>query len=399
MLWNNRIVVELRSLAERDDTLRETLMSCIKQASWQPPGWCAPITTLERDAKGNKGFYDYLNEFLTSTPVDDTFGGMFHGLYYIVSQHDDVLQTDERFRTFQEWMAMYAEQYGAYLDTPASANNLYSFVNDPAFVIEEFQVPPGGYNSFNAFFCRFLKPGKRPIGTETCAYTPPSKGVPVKPVGRVPKFNPDEAHGRMANDAIITIPADSVFMRCEGIVAGSIKGDDASGSRVTVSKGNTYYIKDLLAGSAYAQCFESGLFTHSYLTPFTYHRYHTPVRGSVLETNVISDRVFAHVRQKGSGLSADDPTGYQFRQDRALIILDSPVGKVGLVPIGMDFVSSCNLSVSTNDYLNKGDEFGYFLFGGSDLIMLFEKDFSKQVALEKGKLYKLGQQFLDLSNT
>ena len=64
----------------------------------------------------------------------------------------------------------------------------------------------------------------------------------------------------------------------------------------------------------------------------------------------------------------------------------------------MDFVSSCNISVDTNDYLNKGDEFGYFLFGGSDLIMLFEKDFSKQIALDEGMLYKLGQVFLDLSN-
>ena len=264
--------------------------------------------------------------------------------------------------------------------------------------MEDFQVPPGGYNSFNTFFSRFLKPGKRPIGTETCAYTPPSKGIPIEPAGKLPEFNPDEAHARMANDAVITVPADSVFMCCETIVEGNIKGDGDSGSRVTVSKGNTYRIKELLAGSAYAQCFENGMFTHSYLTPFTYHRYHTPVRGTVLEAKVISDRVFAHVRQKTGGLSADDPTGYQFRQDRALIILDSPVGKVGLVPIGMDFVSSCNISVDTNDYLNKGDEFGYFLFGGSDLIMLFEKDFSKQIALDEGMLYKLGQVFLDLSN-
>ena len=198
--------------------------------------------------------------------------------------------------------------------------------------MEDFQVPPGGYNSFNTFFSRFLKPGKRPIGTETCAYTPPSKGIPIEPAGKLPEFNPDEAHARMANDAVITVPADSVFMCCETIVEGNIKGDGDSGSRVTVSKGNTYRIKELLAGSAYAQCFENGMFTHSYLTPFTYHRYHTPVRGTVLEAKVISDRVFAHVRQKTGGLSADDPTGYQFRQDRALIILDSRWARWGWCP-------------------------------------------------------------------
>ena len=73
--------------------------------------------------------------------------------------------------------------------------------------------------------------------------------------------------------------------------------------------------------------------------------------------------------------------------------MDSPVGKVALVPIGMDFISSCNLSVDEGAYLNKGDEFGYFLFGGSDLVMLFE---NRDIELEMnqrdvGKFFKLGQ--------
>ena len=59
MQWNNRIVVELRTMVEHDTILHETLHSCVELASWQPPGWGAPITTLERDADGNRGLYDF----------------------------------------------------------------------------------------------------------------------------------------------------------------------------------------------------------------------------------------------------------------------------------------------------------------------------------------------------
>ncbi len=151
----------------------------------------------------------------------------------------------------------------------------------------------------------------------------------------------------------------------------------------------------MLENSNYADKFENGMFTHSYLTVFTYHRYHVPVRGVVKETKVISDRVFANVIKDEQGnLGATDGTGYQFRQDRALIVLDSPVvGFVALLPIGMDFISSCNITVDEGDYLNKGDEFGYFLFGGSDMIMLFERNDIDILASEEGRLYKLGQVF------
>ncbi len=104
--------------------------------------------------------------------------------------------------------------------------------------------------------------------------------------------------------------------------------------------------------------------------------------------------VFADVFKEDNGdLSAKDGTGYQFTQERGLMVLDSPVGLVALLPIGMDFISSCNFSVDLGNYLNKGDEFGYFLFGGSDLIMLFERSDIDVKLPTTDKLYKLGQIF------
>lgn len=375
MKWCHRIVISLEALVEKDKDLKWELKQCIDKAGWRPPGWDHAIADFP-------DLYAYLDQFMETTPVESTFSNLFHGIYFIISQKGSALQTSPKFSAFQEWLVLFTEQYGSFMNTAKSAANLYSFTSDKTFEMENFEVPPGGFNSFNTFFSRHIKPGKRPIGTKTHPYDPPSEGHPVGPN---PEEDFDRVHENMSEDAVITVPADSVYKGCWAI-------DETD--KVTVSKGNSYSIETLMAGSKYGDRFKGGLFTHSYLTVFTYHRYHVPVRGRVLETGVISDQVFADVYQDDAGdLSATDGTGYQFRQDRGLIVLESPVGLVALLPIGMDVISSCNITVDVGDYVNKGDEFGYFLFGGSDMIMLFERKNIEVALPETDKLYKLGQVF------
>ncbi len=56
----------------------------------------------------------------------------------------------------------------------------------------------------------------------------------------------------------------------------------------------------------------------------------------------------------------------------------------------MCVVSSVNLTPEVGARLEKGDEFGFFLFGGSDMVMLFQ---NKKVVLdaEVGRKYLQGQ--------
>ncbi|MDY8135201.1 phosphatidylserine decarboxylase [Aquimarina sp. 2201CG5-10] len=58
------------------------------------------------------------------------------------------------------------------------------------------------------------------------------------------------------------------------------------------------------------------------------------------------------------------------------------IGKVAIIPVGMCQGSSVNMTVTIGKTLLKGDEFGYFLFGGSDIIMLFQEG----IDLELNKL-------------
>jgi phosphatidylserine decarboxylase len=112
---------------------------------------------------------------------------------------------------------------------------------------------------------------------------------------------------------------------------------------------------------------------HGFLNINDYHRYHVPVGGVVREVRKIPGRVTMDVIRKADGsLDIIDGTGYQFTQDRGLIVIDSPLGLVAVLPIGMAQVSSVNLTAEEGVTLAKGEEFGFFAFGGSDIVTLFE---------------------------
>ncbi len=73
-----------------------------------------------------------------------------------------------------------------------------------------------------------------------------------------------------------------------------------------------------------------------------------------------------------------------------MIIIESAVGYVAVLAVGMGHVSSVNITAEEGTYLVKGDEFGYFSFGGSDMILLFEPN-QIELTAEEGKHYKMGE--------
>ncbi len=99
--------------------------------------------------------------------------------------------------------------------------------------------------------------------------------------------------------------------------------------------------------------------------------------GVVKESRKIPVRVTMDVIKKADGtVGIIDGTGSQFAQDRGLIVLDSPLGLVAVLPIGMAQVSSVNLTADVGAdvgaVLAKGEEFGFFASGGSDIVTMFE---------------------------
>jgi phosphatidylserine decarboxylase len=260
---------------------------------------------------------------------------------------------------FSNWLIDFAKCWGHFLDTTDSFNQekLNSFIeNAPKYRVQDSLINgkpnnPSGWLTFNQFFARKLNPGLRPIA------------------------NPFE-------NRVVTTPADCNYRAQYKITAESTIPEIIIKNTHKFSS-----IEHLLEGSQYAKCFANGTFVHYYLSPFSYHRFHAPVTGTVKECYPIHGLVYCDSNIKNKQFDSPDNAedGYQFAQARGVIIMDttkSPYGNVGLVaaiPIGMSQVSSVNMIATVGKDLLKGDEFGYFLFGGSDIIVLFQEGVNPQI--------------------
>ena len=69
-------------------------------------------------------------------------------------------------------------------------------------------------------------------------------------------------------------------------------------------------------------------------------------------------------------------TGFQMIETRDCVVLQTQFGLVAVLPVGMSQICSCNFekNVKVGKYVNKGDPLGYFKFGGSDIVMIFDKN-------------------------
>lgn len=276
-------------------------------------------------------FYAYVDELVTWIPVERELVPKVLNLHYVINQApEDALNEDD---AFSDWMNDAAEAWAEFLDTPASAAGIESFASKSNYTVDDYFPGPSGWLTFNQFFARQIRAGKRPIAD--------------------PK-----------DDSVIVSPADAIFMGSWPI------GED---STVTV-KGAEWRIADLLEGSPYANEFANGVYMHSFLYVDDYHRYHTPVGGVVKEVRNIHGRIYLDVAKRADGsLGAVPGDTFQFDQERGLVVVDSPqAGLVAVVPVGMTVVSSVNLTPEVGAELRKGDEFGYFQFGGSDIVVLFQ---------------------------
>lgn len=247
-----------------------------------------------------------------------------------------------------QWIVDFAKAWGSFLDTPESAAHIDSFRTNPAFCWDDYMPPPSGYRSFNQFFARHVKPGRRPVASPH-------------------------------DDTVVVSPADAVFIGRWPVSAHATVTVKNPG---ITAKGLHWSIQELLADSAYGHRFAGGVFMHSALRTFDFHRWHSPVAGTVLEARTIQGQAWLDVDVLDLPATRDAParralhalegTGYQFVQSRGLVVLRTPIGLVACLPVGMAQVSSVVITAEVGAVLRKGEEMGYFQFGGSDFVMVFE---------------------------
>ncbi|KAI9715353.1 MAG: hypothetical protein M1812_005998 [Candelaria pacifica] len=218
---------------------------------------------------------------------------------------------------------------GKKYDDPASAREIATFVQFHQLDMSEVLLPMSEFNSFNQFFYRALKPTARPCSA------------------------PD-------NPKIIVSPAD-----CRSVVFNRM--DDAT--RIWV-KGREFSVERLL-GNAYpedAKRYANGALGIFRLAPQDYHRFHIPVDGIMDKPKLIEGEYYTV--NPMAIRSALDVYGENIR---VVVPINSVAhGRVMVICVGAMMVGSTVITRKTGEKVRRAEELGYFKFGGSTLLLLFE---------------------------
>jgi phosphatidylserine decarboxylase precursor len=267
------------------------------------------------------------------------------------------------------WLKEFSDDWGAFLSSEESWNDEYfrlQFEDDNFGMNKGWYPSENIYHSYNEFFSRHLiDPSVRPIG-----------------------------------DAEVVAPADS---RPEGV--WKIKEDGYLDMTGLIIKSHRFATVDELLGkySSYHGKFNGGTLTHTFLNVNDYHRYHFPISGKILEMSKIKafNAVGGHtsfVKELNRYVCDCSDTSWQARETRDCVILDTDYGLVACLPIGMSQICSCNYeeNLKVGDEVRKGDPLGYFLFGGSDFVMVFQKDVEFEMLAKVKEHILMGENYARL---
>jgi len=354
---------ELIDLVESDGRLAMLLEKSIAKASEANPDKATnPAQTLEE-------YYDFLDWAATCLPwnvLKDQSGGLYEHIdqsldyfYFLVDQpleelegqgyYNNSLQYVEPFRS---WIKRFVQGWGEYLSSEDSWSDEYYELAyaDPRFGLQNgWYEDPSNWHSFNDFFSRYLSSeSARPIAA------PEDDSVVVSPADAVPQgtWQIDENSELATEDGV------------------HVKSSRFNSIAMLLGEDNKY--RDAFAG---------GTLTHTFLDVNDYHRYHFPVSGTILDVGIIPQDDAVGGRQiwdaeKGKYVLESQAPGWQMIETRGYVIIETAeYGLVAVVPVGMSQVSSVNFedTVVVGATVEKGDMLGCFLFGGSDIIMLFQK--------------------------
>ena len=222
--------------------------------------------------------------------------------------------------------ALFSHWYGWSMNRPSTRKKIKPFIDDYEVDANEFVRSPEEFKNFNEFFYRELKPEARPVDPRPASVVFPADGRHLC----VP--NLDE---------------------CDGLFV----------------KGEMFDLERLLGGDReLASRYRQGSLLLSRLCPTDYHRFHFPVAGIPDEAQLLNGPLFSvnpiALCQNIQILAANK---------RVLTKLTTEAcGTVLVMEIGATCVGGICQTFAPSSAVSKGDEKGYFRFGGSSTITIFE---------------------------
>ncbi|MBU3157520.1 phosphatidylserine decarboxylase [Clostridium estertheticum] len=222
---------------------------------------------------------------------------------------------------------LFSKLYGYYCDTKMSSKKIKNFIKVLDIDMSMYSKNYNEYPSFNEFFIRSLKPGARIIDK---------------------------------NDNILISPCDGKISAYENINL----------NKIVQIKGFTYSLKELLQDDKIYNLYNEATCLIFRLCPTDYHRFHfidngvcggtTKIKGHYYSVNPVAlkniNKLFCQNKREWSVFHSDN------------------FGDTIYMEVGATCVGTIIQSYSEDSRVIKGDEKGYFKFGGSTVIILFKKN-------------------------
>lgn len=234
-------------------------------------------------------------------------------------------------KKFRALLKSLSIRQGKKFDDPASIRQIAPFIKFHSLDMAEYEECP--YKTFNDFFYRRLKAGAR------------------KPEG---------------NNKIFLSPADS---RCT-VFSSVHQAKDIwiKGSRFSLARLTKNYKPDIFNDrSCSIMIFR--------LAPQDYHRFHSPCDATIGKPIYVDGQYYT-VNPMAVRSSLD-----VFGENvRMILPMESPeFGPLLLIPVGAMMVGSIVLDREEGEFVKRGEEMGYFKFGGSTIVVVIP---TKSIALD-----------------
>ena len=213
-------------------------------------------------------------------------------------------------------------------DHPSSVRAIAPFISFHGINVDEMVQPVDSFLTFNDFFCRRIQMSLRPLA------------------------EPD-------NPRVLVCCAD-----CRLLVFESV--DHATNLWI---KGRQFSIEKLLGNTFLSDAPRDPSLVIFRLAPQDYHRFHSPVDGVVGNLERIEGEYYTV-----NPMAIRSTIDVYGENVRAVVpIYTKEFGTVILTAIGAMMVGSIILTVEAGQSIKRGDELGYFKFGGSTLVLLVER--------------------------
>jgi phosphatidylserine decarboxylase len=213
---------------------------------------------------------------------------------------------------------------GWFMNSKASKKRIQSFITEYKIEMSDYlQTDASKFKHFNDFFYRKINPAKRPIGLG------------------------------------VVSPTDGKILAFQSI----------SDNTKFFIKGSAFNLKRFLGTDYLTKKYEGGSMLIIRLAPTDYHRYHFPAKGIASETSMIKGHYYS---VSPIALRQSLKIFCENKRTISTLVTES-YGDILISEVGATMVGSILQTYKVDSTVESGSEKGYFAFGGSTVLLLFEK--------------------------